>query len=117
VPRIVRPPIDLPEHEAALLDALAMPLARAVIHHLARVGPTSSGTISRLTGVTPEAIRRQLLALEAVGLVVATEPAGQRHGMRVNYDIDEDTVLDATEAIGSYLLPPELARRTRRRHD
>ncbi len=86
------------------MRALALPLTQALLHELAVHGSVTRGALRAATGASPMAVSRHLAELEALGLVVASVPAGQRSGRRVLYAADERAVGAAVDLLRTYLL-------------
>lgn len=53
---------------------------------------------------TPATVHRHLLELEALGLVIANEPAGHRSGQSVNYFLNTDQAEELLTSLGRALL-------------
>jgi DNA-binding transcriptional ArsR family regulator len=104
VHRFVCPPTPLSAHDEAVVRAIALPLTQAVLHELALRGPVLRGELVAATGASPMAVSRHLAELEGLGLVVASVPAGQRAGRRVEYAADPAAVASAVELLRGYLL-------------
>lgn len=86
------------------MRAVAVPLTQALLHELAVRGPVTRGALMAATGASPMAVSRHLAELEALGLVAASMPVGQRSGRRVVYAADKDAVGAAVELLRTYLL-------------
>jgi DNA-binding transcriptional ArsR family regulator len=94
----------LSTRDEAVVRSLALPLTQAVLHELAVRGPVLRGELVAATGASPMAVSRHLADLEGLGLVVASVPAGQRSGRRVEYAADRAAVASAVELLRGYLL-------------
>lgn len=96
MPRLIQP--NHPQEIEAAIEILGNRAHAVILRHLSQVGPSTAGEI--LKGVTLRdgkkltrpSLQHHLEALELAGAIYADYPVGQRHGRRVKYTADTDSI-------------------------
>lgn len=109
MPRLVHPLATLPPVMGEAYEAVRFEVRIALVAWLCRHPDSQVGEIADALGGHRAVLRRHLTGLEAVGVVIAAWPAGDRERSRVTYSVDIARWIELLDRIKSYPIDGEVS--------
>lgn len=103
MPRYVYDRPQLPDDVEAAIEALGPPPRLLLIGRLRQVRRATVDELAEATGMGASTVRRNLEALEGLGVVAGDEPPATRHGRRTTYTLDVERLRALYRELGTFL--------------